>query len=222
MSTAITIIKPEEIEARSFAIIEEEFEAQTGRRPNDYPPQQFAVIQRVIHATGDFAFAKALHFHPQAIATAIARLRAGRAVATDVRMAASGVNATTLARWGGRVICEISAPAIAVEAKTQGLTRSETAIQLAFNQAPGIIAIGNAPTALLRVINLCQDQPDSFDGIIVGVPVGFVNAAESKDLLAEQDIPHIVALGRKGGSPVAAAIVNALIRLAAEEESVRD
>lgn len=221
MNAKITSIKPEEIEARSFAIIKEEFKSQTGRFPEDFPSDEFAVIQRVIHATGDFAFAAALHFHPQAITTAIARLREGRSVATDVRMAASGINATALARWGGHVICEIAAPTIADQAKSQGLTRSETAIQMAFAQNPGIIAIGNAPTALIKVITLCQQQ-NFFDGAIIGVPVGFVNAAESKEWLAEQEIPYIVALGRKGGSPVAAAIVNALIRLAAEEETLRD
>lgn len=222
MNAYITSIKPEEIEARSFAIIEEEFESQTGRRVADFPPKEFAVIQRVIHATGDFAFARALIFHPQAIATAIARLRAGKGVATDVQMSAAGVNAKALALWGGRVICEIAAPDIPAQAKKHGLTRSETAIQRAFDQRPGIIAIGNAPTALIKIITLCQEQPSNFDGVIVGVPVGFVNAAESKAWLAEQDIPHIVAIGRKGGSPVAAAIVNALIRLAAEENGTRD
>lgn len=221
MNAHLTTILPHEIEATSFAIIKEEFEAQTGRRPADYPAEEFAVIQRVIHATGDFTFAQTLHFHPQAIATAIARLRAGRAVATDVKMSAAGVNAKSIGQWGGRVICEIAAPDIADQAQKQGLTRSETAIQLAFDQKPGIIAIGNAPTALVRVITLCQQNPILFDGVIIGVPVGFVNAAESKDWLAEQDIPHIVALGRKGGSPVAAAIVNALIRLATEEHDAR-
>jgi len=221
MNAKITTIKPDEIEARSFTIIKEEFAAQTGRQPEDFPPGEFAVIQRVIHATGDFAFASNLRFHPQAIATAIARLRAGRDVATDVRMAAAGVNAKSLARWGGQIICDIGGPEIAVQAKAQGLTRSETAIQSALAQGPGIIAIGNAPTALLRVITLCREQPGFFDGVIVGVPVGFVNAAESKDWLAEQETPHIVALGRKGGSPVAAAIVNALIRLAEAEDASR-
>ncbi len=220
MNTAIPI-KPEEIEARSFAIIREEFKTQTGRAPEEFPAREFAVIQRVIHATGDFGFAQALRFHPQAIDTAIARLRAGRAVVTDVKMAAAGVNAKTLGRWGGRVLCELDGPEIAERAKAQGLTRSETAIRSAFAHNPGLIAIGNAPTALLTVIDLCRAQPGRFDGVIVGVPVGFVNAAESKAWLAEQEIPHITALGRKGGSPVAAAIVNALIRLTAEEESSR-
>lgn len=217
MSPEITVIKPEAIEARSFAIIAEEFYAQTGRHCDEFPPAQFAVIQRVIHATGDFAFAAALTFHPQAIDRAIRNLRAGCTIVTDVQMAAAGINKTALATWGGRVCCEIANPEIAALAKAQGATRSETAILSAMIHAPGIIAIGNAPTALLSVIRHCEQNPAAFQGVIIGAPVGFVNAAESKEILAQQAIPHIVALGRKGGSPVAAAIVNALIRLATEE-----
>ncbi|MDD5758674.1 MAG: precorrin-8X methylmutase [Desulfobulbaceae bacterium] len=217
MNPAITVIKPEAIEARSFAIISEEFYAQTGRHHEEFPRAQFAVIQRVIHATGDFAFAAALKFHPLAIDTALRQLRGGCTVVTDVQMAAAGINKSALAAWGGRVCCEIANPEIAALAKAQGATRSETAILTAMSHAPGIIAIGNAPTALLTVIRHCEQHPEAFQGVIIGAPVGFVNAAESKEILAQQEIPHIVALGRKGGSPVAAAIVNALIRLAAEE-----
>lgn len=217
MPAAITIIKPEAIEARSFAIITAEFYAQTGRHPEEFPPPQFAIIQRVIHATGDFAFAETLRFHPQAIETAIRMLRAGRPVVTDVQMVAAGINKRALAAWGGEVCCELANPELAARAKTLGATRSETAILSALTKDPGLIAIGNAPTALLSVLRACAEMSKKFDGVIIGVPVGFVNAAESKELLAAQEIPHIVALGRKGGSPVAAAIVNALIRLAAED-----
>jgi len=217
MSPAITIIKPEAIEARSFAIIAEEFHAQTGQRCEDFPREQFAIIQRVIHATGDFSFAGSLRFQPQAIETAIRILRAGRPIVTDVQMVAAGINKKALASWGGHVICEIANPEIAALAEREGATRSETAILKAVAHNPGIIAIGNAPTALLRVIRHCEEHPGDFLGVIIGAPVGFVNAAESKDILASSDIPHIVALGRKGGSPVAAAIVNALIRLALED-----
>jgi precorrin-8X/cobalt-precorrin-8 methylmutase len=215
MPAAITIIKPEAIEARSFAIIAEEFYAQTGRRPEEFPPQQFAIIQRVIHATGDFSFADSLRFHPQAIETAIRMLRAGRPLVTDVQMVAAGINKKALATWGGNVFCEIANPEIAAIALGLGATRSETAILVALANCPGLIAIGNAPTALLTVLNYCKKMAKKFDGVIIGAPVGFVNAAESKEILAAQKIPHIVTLGRKGGSPVAAAIVNALIRLAA-------
>ena len=111
----------------------------------------------------------------------------------------------------------VANPEIAALAEAQGLTRSEAAIlKVMAAHAPGLIAIGNAPTALLSVIKHCAQNPGNFQGVIIGAPVGFVNAAESKEILAAQEVPHIVALGRKGGSPVAAAIVNALIRLAAE------
>ena len=216
MQPTITVIKPEAIEARSFAIIAEEFHAQTGRRCEDFPPEQFAIIQRVIHATGDFSFANALRFQPQAIETAIRLLRAGRSVVSDVQMVAAGINKKALAIWGGRVFCEIANPEIVIVAARQGATRSETAIMAALAHDPGLIAIGNAPTALLSLLRHCALGPPCFQGVIIGAPVGFVNAAESKEILAAQDTPHIVALGRKGGSPVAAAIVNALIRLASQ------
>lgn len=214
---AITMIRPEAIEARSFAIIEEEFERQTGRRADEFPAAEFAVIRRVIHATADFSFAQALRFHPQAIATAIRMLKAGRAIVTDVHMTAAGISKAGLSPWGCPVLCELGRPELATQAATLGLTRSETAIRQALEQHPGIIAIGNAPTALLAVIKHYHDRPEPCPGVVIGAPVGFVNAAESKALLAEQEIPHIVALGRKGGSPVAAAIVNALVRLAQAE-----
>ena len=217
MPPTITVIKPEAIEAKSFAIIAEEFYQQTGRHPEEFTPAQFAIIQRVIHATGDFSFAGALRFHPQAIDTALRMLRAGRAIVTDVQMVASGINKKALAARGGSVFCEVANPEIAALAEAQGLTRSEAAIlKVMAAHAPGLIAIGNAPTALLSVIKHCAQNPGNFQGVIIGAPVGFVNAAESKEILAAQEVPHIVALGRKGGSPVAAAIVNALIRLAAE------
>ena len=216
MPTTITPIKPEAIEAKSFAIIHDEFLAECGQQPEDFPGGQFAIIQRVIHATGDFAFARALAFHPQAIAAALRLLRAGRPVVTDVGMTAAGINKTALAAWGGEVFCELGRPEIAALAKERGATRSETAIIKALAHRPGIIAIGNAPTALLAILQHLAQHPTDFEGVIVGTPVGFVNAAESKALLAASDLPHITALGRKGGSPVAAAIVKALIRLAAE------
>ncbi len=208
-------IKPQAIEAKSFAIIAEEFFKQTGRRVDDFPKAEFAVIQRVIHATGDFSFAKNMVFHPDAIKSAITMLQAGRNIITDVNMAATGINKTILSKWGGRVICKVADPAIAELARQKQATRSEVAMQTALADNPGIIAIGNAPTALLRVMELLHTSDiTSKPGVIIGVPVGFVNAAESKDILTEQDIPFITSLGRKGGSPVAAAMVNALMKLA--------
>ena len=206
-------IKPLEIEAESFRIIEREFADQTGCLISDYSPEEFAVLRRVIHATGDFGFATNLRFHSQAIAAGLAAIRAGKNVLTDVNMAAAGISRSFLGKFGGKVICRVGEPEVAVLASSQGLTRSETALALAGDDNVGIIAIGNAPTALLAVMELIaagKIRPD----LVIGVPVGFVNAAESKELLARKDYPFITALGRKGGSPVAVAIVNALLRLA--------
>ena len=206
-------IKPLEIEAESFRIIEREFADKTGSPVDNYPADEFAVMRRVIHATGDFGFADNLRFHPRAIAAGIAAIRAGKNVLTDVNMAAAGISRSYLEEFGGQVICRVGEPEVAAEASRLGLTRSETALTLTAGDNVGIVAIGNAPTALLALMKLIEAgiiRPD----LVVGVPVGFVNAAESKELLSQKNYPFITALGRKGGSPVAVAIVNALLRLA--------
>jgi precorrin-8X/cobalt-precorrin-8 methylmutase len=212
MKNTIMQIRPEEIEAESFRIIAKEL------GPNSFDPKTFKVVQRVIHATGDFSFAESLIFHPQAIAAGIAAIRAGRNILTDVNMGAAGVSKGLLAYWGGRVICKVADPGIAELAKERGLTRSEVAIEQGLPENIGIVSVGNAPTALLKVMDCWQDlASDLRPGLLVGVPVGFVNAAESKELLSEKTFPFITCRGRKGGTPVAVAIVNALIRLAREE-----
>lgn len=211
MNSTIMQIAPEAIEAESFRIIAEEL------GPTDFDPRTFKVVQRVIHATGDFSFAESLIFHPQAIDAGIAAIRAGRNILTDVNMGAAGVSKGLLAAWGGSVICKLAEPEVARIAKERGLTRSEVAIERGLAENVGIVSVGNAPTALLKVMD-CWDAlaPELRPGLLVGVPVGFVNAAESKDLLREKSYPFITCRGRKGGTPVAVAIVNALIRLAKE------
>lgn len=211
MKSTIMQIAPEAIEAESFRIIAEEL------GPNDFDPRSFKVVQRVIHATGDFSFAESLVFHPKAIDTGIAAIRAGRNVLTDVNMGAAGVSKGLLAAWGGTVICKVADPDVARIAKERGLTRSEVAIERGLQENIGIVSVGNAPTALLKVMD-CWDglATELRPGLVVGAPVGFVNAAESKELLSEKAYPFIACLGRKGGTPVAVAIVNALIRLAKE------
>lgn len=205
-------IAPDEIEAESFRIIAEEL------GPISLDPKAFKVVQRVIHATGDFSFAETLLFHPDAIEAGIAAIRSGRNILTDVNMGAAGVSRGLLARWGGGVICKVAGPGIAEAAKERGLTRSEVAIEQGLRENIGIVSVGNAPTALLKVMECWQDMAaDHRPGLLVGVPVGFVNAAESKELLSEKAYPFITCRGRKGGTPVAVAIVNALIRLAGEE-----
>ncbi len=200
-------ITPTEIEAESFRIIEEEL------GPHDFDPATFKVVQRVIHATGDFSFAENMRFHPQGIRRAIEVIQAGKDILTDVNMVAAGVSKGLLAQFGGTVHCLVADEEVARLAKEQGKTRSEIAIERGIGHA-GIVVIGNAPTALLKAMDCLAGMPPEQRPVVIGVPVGFVNAAESKGLLAEKEYPFITSLGRKGGSPVAAAIVNALIRLA--------
>ncbi len=211
MDVKIQKIKPAEIEAESFRIIAAEL------GPTSHSPAEFAVVQRVIHATGDFSFADNLRFSADAIPAAMAAIRAGKNILTDVNMAAAGVSKNILGKWGGRVVCKVADPEVAVRAKAEGKTRSEVAIELGLLENVGIVAIGNAPTALLKIMELIDLKAVPAPDLIIGVPVGFVNAAESKELLVRQPYAHITALGRKGGSPVAAAIVNALLRLAVKE-----
>jgi len=203
-------IPPQEIETESFRIITSEL------GPTDFDRRTFKVVQRLIHATGDFSFAETIRFHPDAVEKGIAAIKAGKNILMDVRMAAAGVNSRLLTRWGGRVICRIADDDVAAHAQAEGTTRAAAAMDMGFDDGIGIVAVGNAPTALLRIMDLIAKKgvvPD----LVVGVPVGFVNAAESKELLAEKSYPFITSLGRKGGSPAAAAIVNALLCLAAEE-----
>jgi precorrin-8X/cobalt-precorrin-8 methylmutase len=206
-------IRPEDIEKESFRIIEEEFFARTGLRQEDYDVREFAILQRVIHATGDFSLAGSLRFHPQAIDRGIAAIRAGRNVYADVGMVAAGIGGKLNAAFGGRVLCRVGEQEVAELARQTGRTRSETALEMAMGDNIGIVAVGNAPTALLAAIKLVKRGKFAPD-LIVGVPVGFVNAAESKDLLLAEGIPAITVLGRRGGSPIAAAIVNALLKMA--------
>ncbi len=210
MTIIIQKIGPTEIEAESFRIIEEEL------GPHDFDYPTFKVVQRVIHATGDFAFANNMRFQSQAIVRAIELIKAGKNIYTDVNMAAAGVSKAMLAKFGGAVQCLVADPEVAHLAREQGKTRSEVAIERGLGGNPGILAIGNAPTALLKAMECLAEMAPEDRPVVIGVPVGFVNAAESKALLAEKEYPFITSLGRKGGSPVAAAIVNALIRLAGE------
>ena len=206
-------VKPLHIEAESFRIIEQEFPEQTGHRPEEYGPDRFKVIQRVIHATGDFSFAGNLAFHAQAIQAGLTAIRTGRNILIDVNMGAAGINRSILHTFGGEVICRIGDEEVARIAKARGLTRSEAAFELAVNDNIGIVAIGNAPTALLAAMRLIEEGKFN-PNLVIGVPVGFVNAQESKEILSMKDYPFIAAMGRKGGTPVAVAIINALLRLA--------
>ncbi len=207
MKIKIQNVAAKDIEAESFRIIESEI------GETNFSPSEFAVVRRSIHATGDFDFAENMRFTPDAIEAGLRAIKAGKNILVDVNMAVSGVSRWLLSEFGGEVICLVSDPQVAEKAKQQGKTRSDVGIEMAKGMNVGIVAIGNAPTALLKVMELV-DKGEFAPDLIVGVPVGFVNAVESKALLAEKKYPHITALGRKGGTPVSVATVNALLRLA--------
>jgi len=199
---------PHEIEQESFRIIRSEL------GPHAFSPDELSVVVRVIHATGDFDFLDNMRFHPRAIDSGLDALRRGCTIVTDVRMVQAGIASTALEGLGSDSVCDIQHPEVRIQAEKLGLTRSTLAMRRnAGSLEGGIAAIGNAPTALLEVIRLvCEEGVRP--ALVIGVPVGFVNAVESKDALLELDVPYITALGRKGGSTVAVAIVNALLKLA--------
>ena len=198
-------IKPMDIEKRSFEIITELL----GDRRLD--PENELVIKRVIHTSADFDYADNLVFSPHAVSKGIEALRAGCDIVTDTQMAKAGINKTILGSLGGEVHCFMSDPDVAQEAKERGVTRAIVSMERAASlPKPCIYAIGNAPTALISLyeqIKAGKVKP----ALIIGVPVGFVNVVESKELILGTDLLYIVARGRKGGSNVAAAICNALL-----------
>ncbi len=205
--TTLQNVAPQDIEAESFRIIEGEL------GPTDFSPEEFALVRRIIHATADFSFAENLRFHPQAITSGLKAIRAGKNILVDVNMAKSGVSKPLLKQFGCELICLVNEPETAALAEKMGTTRSDAAFQRAADMNIGIVAVGNAPTALVKAMDLIAQGTFSPD-LVIGAPVGFVNAAESKEILHQKDYPHIVALGRKGGTPVAVAALNALLRLA--------
>jgi precorrin-8X/cobalt-precorrin-8 methylmutase len=199
---------PLAIEKESFRIIAEEL------GPHRFSDLEFPIVRRVIHASADFEFAKNIVFHPAAIERGLEAIRSGKGVVCDVEMVKAGVNKAGLGKYGGDTHCFISDPEVIEEAKREGVTRAIVSMRKAAAQCEGaIIAIGNAPTALFEMISLIREGR-ARPALVIGVPVGFVSAAESKDELAGLDWPHIACRGRKGGSPVAVSIVNALIKLA--------
>ena len=204
----IEIIKPMDIEKKSFEIITELL----GEKELD--PENELVIKRVIHTTADFEYAESLVFSEHAVSKGIEALKAGCNIVTDTQMAKSGINKAALKKLGAEVYCFMSDEDVAEEAKERGVTRAtismERAAELSKDGKPLIFAIGNAPTALIRIKELF-DEGKIKPALIIGVPVGFVNVVESKELIIESGMPHIVARGRKGGSNVAAAICNAMM-----------
>ncbi len=204
---------PQGIERKSFDIIAQELDL------SDVPAEHLPIVKRVIHATADLEFKHSLLFHPHAVEAGLEAIRAGRDILTDVEMVKTGISRKLLEKWGGKVICRLPESEISRPGH-ENMTRAERGIEAALmaEKNIGIIAVGNAPTALLKVIELFNNgvvaDPKP---LVVGVPVGFVKALESKALLAGQTFPFITNMSRKGGTPVAVAVVNALLRIAGEE-----
>ena len=203
-------MRPEEIERSSFQIIDQE------AGPHQFNAQQWSIVRRIIHTTADFEFKEMVRFHPDALSAGIKAIRNGKMVITDTNMARVGIRRKECEYFGGQVKCYINDPRIHEKAAATGGTRAKAAVDMAVSDMKeGIYVVGNAPTALLRLIDLVAEKK-AHPALIVGLPVGFVNAAESKTALMEMDYPYISNVGRKGGSNVAASVVNALAILARE------
>jgi Precorrin isomerase len=198
-------VLPKEIEKRSFEIITEELGSKV------LEEEKAPIINRVIHTTADFDYADTLTFSEDVVKQTKDALRRGACIVTDTQMAKSGINKKTLARYGGEVFCFMSDEDVAETAERNGSTRAAACMdKAALLDRELIFAIGNAPTALVRLYELIKEEKIN-PALIIGVPVGFVNVVQSKELIMETQVPYIVARGRKGGSNVAAAIVNALL-----------
>lgn len=205
-------ILPADIEKRSFEIITQELGA------IQLDPAVEPVVKRVIHTTADFDYVNTLCFSENAVQHIAQAIREGACIVTDTQMAKSGINKKTLAKYGGEVFCFMSDEDVAEIARKNGTTRAVASMDKAARIGkPIIFAIGNAPTALVRIYELIEEGMLAPKGII-GVPVGFVNVVEAKELILETSVPYIVARGRKGGSNVAAAICNAILYSMGERE----
>lgn len=205
MKIELENVRPMDIEKRSFEIITEELGSK------ELKEDQALIIKRCIHTSADFDYVDNLCFSEHVVEKALEALKNGACIVTDTQMARSGINKKALARYGGEVFCFMSDEDVAAKAKELGTTRAHVCMDKVMElNKPVIIAVGNAPTALVRLYELIEEgrlKPE----LVIGVPVGFVNVVQSKELIMEADVPYIVARGRKGGSNIAACIVNALL-----------
>lgn len=198
-----------DIEKKSFEMIDSEVGS------HNYNESQWAIVRRVIHATADFDFAgrSGILFHERAVDSAFEAIRKKCTIVTDVDMVLAAINKKSLADLGLKTACYISDAALAEESRKTGRTRSELAMRRAAKDMDGgMVVIGNAPTALYEVINMIKEGVTK-PALVVGIPVGFVSAPESKEELAKTDVPFITNVGRKGGSPAASSIINAMLLL---------
>ena len=205
MLEKIEVVRPEEIEKRSMEIITEELQGKT------WPEPELSIVKRCIHTSADFDYAKNICFSKDAARLGVEALRRGAVIVTDTKMAWSGINKKKLQEYGGEAYCFMADEDVAKEAKGRGCTRATICMERgAALKREVIFAIGNAPTALIRLYELIEEGKLS-PALIIGAPVGFVNVVEAKELIMKTDVPYIVPRGRKGGSNIAATICNAML-----------
>jgi precorrin-8X/cobalt-precorrin-8 methylmutase len=201
-------LSPQDIEAESMRIIDREAGS------HSFSEDEWTIVRRIIHATADFEVMKTIRFHPQAIAAGIAAMKQGNPVYTDTQMLKAAIGGKLQEQYGCSAVCLVADSEVKRVSTASGITRSAAAMQAAAASIEGgIVAIGNAPTALFEAIRLCREAVMS-PALIIGLPVGFVGAAESKAALLESGLVSITMLGRKGGTPAAVATINALMQLA--------
>ena len=205
MLDKLEIVKPMDIEKRSMEIITDELNGRT------WPEPEFSIVKRCIHTSADFDYADNLSFSEHAAMAGVDALHRGAVIVTDTRMAWSGINKTRLSEYGGEAYCFMSDEDVAEEAKRRECTRAAVCMERgAALDREVIFAVGNAPTALIRLYELIREgrvRP----ALIIGAPVGFVNVVEAKELIMTAGVPYIVPKGRKGGSNIAATICNAML-----------
>ncbi|MEZ3503184.1 MAG: precorrin-8X methylmutase [Lachnospiraceae bacterium] len=205
MLDKLEIVKPMDIEKRSMEIITDELNGRT------WPEPEFSIVKRCIHTSADFDYADNLYFSEHAAMAGVDALHRGAVIVTDTRMAWSGINKTRLSEYGGEAYCFMSDEDVAEEAKRRECTRAAVCMERgAALDREVIFAVGNAPTALIRLYELIREgrvRP----ALIIGAPVGFVNVVEAKELIMTAGVPYIVPKGRKGGSNIAATICNAML-----------
>lgn len=200
-------VKPDEIEKRSFEILTEELSSMGIELCGDTAP----VIKRCIHTSADFDYANTLRFSSDAVNIIRNLIKSGASIVTDTNMAMSGINKRELAKYGCEIHCYMAEEDVAAEAQKRQVTRATVSMERAMSTGkPTIFVVGNAPTALITLYEMYESKAYT-PAFVIGVPVGFVNVVAAKELILGSDIPHIVNEGRKGGSNVAAAIVNAIL-----------
>ncbi|MCD6224905.1 MAG: precorrin-8X methylmutase [Deltaproteobacteria bacterium] len=204
-------MKPSDIETLSFKIIDKE------AGEHNFSQKEWSIVRRMIHTSADFGYMKTVRFHHQAIEAGIKAIIQGKTIITDTQMAMSGISKKRLAGFNVKIKCLISDAEVKKKAAEKTTTRAHAAVDAAVSDMEdGIYVIGNAPTALLHLIELIKTGKAA-PALVIGLPVGFVNAAESKAALIETDYPYITNIGRKGGSNIAASVINALANIAKGE-----